>query len=138
MQKIKADYIHSREITEDLLDVYGHVNHAKYLELFEECRWGMIKSEGYGMDEINRLRIGPIILEAKIKYKKELKLSDKIEIHTWTDPIKKKIGKIYQKMFLPGDLLASEVELLYGLMHLDKRTLQPPPESWKKALKIDS
>ena len=136
MLSIKSNYIHRLKIEQKLLDVYGHVNHAKYLELFEDCRWGMIKSEGFGVDEIQKLKIGPIILEAKIKYKKELKLDDEIQIHTWVEPMKKKIGQIHQKMYLPGDTLASEVDLVYGLMHIEKRILVPAPEEWKGALKI--
>ncbi len=28
------------------LDLYGHVNHARYLEFLEDARWGMMESGG--------------------------------------------------------------------------------------------
>ena len=38
----KPDFIYHTQIKEKDLDTLGHVNNAKYLELFEEARWDFI------------------------------------------------------------------------------------------------
>ena len=40
--------VHEYEVVirEHHLDVFGHVNHAVYLELFEEARWELVTANG--------------------------------------------------------------------------------------------
>ena len=81
------------QIKEHHLDTFGHVNNAIYLQLFEEARWQIITERGYGMAEIMKLRQGPVVLEIQIKFIKELKLREVIQIN-----FQKIIIKIKKKM----------------------------------------
>ena len=47
------------QIGESHLDTFGHVNNAKYLEIFEDARWELISKNGYGLEEVHRRKIGP-------------------------------------------------------------------------------
>ena len=67
-------------IKESDLDTFGHVNNATYLKLFEEARWDLITKNGYGIKTIRETKLGPTILEIKIRFLKELRLREKITI----------------------------------------------------------
>ncbi len=39
-------------IREQHLDTFGHVNNARYLELFEQARWDFITDNGFGLEQV--------------------------------------------------------------------------------------
>ena len=49
------EFIYPVQIRERHLDTFGHVNNAKYLELYEEARWEIINSRGYDLKQIQKL-----------------------------------------------------------------------------------
>ena len=71
------------EIQETDLDVFGHVNNAAYLRLFENARWKFITDWGVGLKEIFATQIGPVILEVQVQFMKELKARERITIHVF-------------------------------------------------------
>lgn len=66
-------------IRENHLDSFGHVNNAAYLQIMEEARWEIITAEGFGLKEIQKHGVGPVMLEVNLKFRKELLLRQKIE-----------------------------------------------------------
>ena len=73
---------HTYEMTvrEQYLDTYGHVNNANYLVFYEEARWEMITMNGMGLKETLAEHVGPVILEARVTYRKELSARDRMTI----------------------------------------------------------
>ncbi len=65
-------------IRESHLDTFNHVNNAQYLTLFEEARWQVITERGFGLKEIQQSGTGPVVLEASLRFKREIKLREKI------------------------------------------------------------
>src|SRR6476620_10426697 len=59
-------------IVESHLDTFGHVNNATYLQLFEEARWDLITSRNFGLEKVRETQTGPVILEAHVKFQREL------------------------------------------------------------------
>jgi YbgC/YbaW family acyl-CoA thioester hydrolase len=123
-------------IKEHHLDTLGHVNNANYLQLFEEARWQLITDRGYGMTEVMRLRQGPVILEIQIKFMKELKLRETIQINFETLNQKGKIGQFKQQMINSKNEVACEATFTVGFFDLESRKLIDPSEAWKKAVGI--
>lgn len=121
-------------IRESHLDTFGHVNNATYLQLYEEARWELISSRGYGLDKIQSTQHGPVILEAQLKFFKELQLRQKIFISIEMLDYSKKIGRIKQQMILEDQSIASEVILIFGLFDLKTRKLIEPTKDWMQAL----
>jgi hypothetical protein len=54
-------------IHEQHLDTFGHVKNTAYLQILEEARWDLITRNGYGLEEVHRRRIGPVVLEARLR-----------------------------------------------------------------------
>ena len=123
-------------IKEHHLDTFGHVNNAIYLQLFEEARWDLITERGFGMKEIMKRRQGPVVLEIQIKFIKELKLREKIQINFETIDQKGKIGHFKQQMINSQGEVSCEATFTVGFFDLNARKLIDPTDEWKKAVGI--
>ncbi len=123
-------------IKESYLDTFGHVNNATYLILFEEARWDLLNQNNFGLQEIRQTGLGPVVLEMKITFLKELLLHEKIIIETQMISYEKKIGKILQKM-VRGNEVCCQAEIVVGLFDLKARKLVSPTPEWLAAVGID-
>jgi thioesterase-3 len=133
----KKNFSYPVVITEVYLDIFGHVNNAHYLTLFEEARWALITKNGYGLLKIKETGLGPTILEINLKFLKELRLGDEISIETQMISYERKIGKISQKMIRAGEICCA-AEIVMGLFSLTERKLVLPTVEWLHAVGIEA
>jgi acyl-CoA thioester hydrolase len=126
-------------IREHHLDAFGHVNHAKYLEILEEARWQIITERNYGLEKVLKTQLAPVILSLNINYLKELKLREEIAVTTQVLNFSKRIGKLQQKIIKleagsKSETVAATAEITMGIMDLRTRKLVAPNEEWRFAL----
>lgn len=126
------------KIYETYLDFYGHVNNAKYLELYEQARWDWMESRGLKRSLIEESGIGPVILNINIAYKREILARQMITIQTQVTGLQKKIFTIQQQMFLPDGQCASEAIITGGLLDLKARKLVAPGPEWLAAFELSA
>jgi acyl-CoA thioester hydrolase len=126
-------HIYKKQILEQYLDFYGHVNNASYLTLFEEARWDLVSQRGFGYDFVQKTRKGPIILEVSIKFSKELRLREWVIIETKLLNYAGKIGEIEQRIIKDSGVVATSALFKFGLFDLEARRLIELDEDWKKA-----
>ncbi|MEX0799252.1 MAG: acyl-CoA thioesterase [Bacteriovoracaceae bacterium] len=131
-----AEFQYKVQIKEQYLDTFGHVNNAAYLTLFEEARWDFITENGYGIKDIQKNKQGPVVLDVSIRFKRELKNREVINIHSQTESLSGKIMKMNQKMINARGEIASEAHFTFGFMDMEKRKLVNPPASWLKAVGV--
>lgn len=124
-------------IRESDLDVFGHVNNATYLTLFEEARWQIITERGFGLKHVMTTGIGPVILEINIKYIKELQVREEVVIESESLPYENKVGRLNQRM-MRGDEVCSVAEITYALFSLKERKIILPTEEWLHAVGLDA
>ena len=83
------------------IDLYKHVNNARYLEFLEEARWAMLDdlvdrekwhSEGFGLSVVN----------ININYRQPAKMGDCLDIHSNLSRIGNKSVVIEQRIVLSG------------------------------------
>ena len=117
-------------ILESHLDTFGHVNNATYLTLFEQARWDWITKRGYGLEKIQRIKQGPVVLDVHLTFRKELRLRETIMIETQTLSYEGKIGKVSQKMFNQKNQLACDAVFTFGLFDTEQRKLILPTDDW--------
>ena len=127
-------------IVETDLDMFGHVNHARYLSILEEARWAIVRELGFGMDRVISEQLGPVILGVNIQYKQELRNQDRIRIVTESSGAPSKVMQLSQVIYKSTGEVASTALVTYGLMDLRKRQLIQPPEEWinKMGLTLES
>ncbi len=123
-------------IREFHLDTFGHVNNATYLSLFEEARWEIVTSQGYGLDKIKEVQQGPVILEIQIKFLKELRLRTQTTIKTQILSYTDKISKLKQWIEDSSGKIYVEADFTVGLFDLKTRKLVAPTPAWLTALGI--
>ncbi|MDD1418877.1 acyl-CoA thioesterase [Dolichospermum sp. ST_sed1] len=128
------NFQHKVLIREHHLDMLGHVNNATYLELYEEARWEFLSERGFNMDRLIKEKIGPVIIEAHIKYKKEIKLRETIVITFEILGYDKKIGQMKQTMINTNNEICSEAIFVFGLFDLKARKLLTPTKEWNDAI----
>lgn len=63
------------------LDSYGHVNNAVYISYTEQARWEVLKNAGLLKSFLDKDLL-LVVTETNIRYMRELKLFDNIEIIT--------------------------------------------------------
>jgi acyl-CoA thioester hydrolase len=61
------------------LDSYGHVNNAVYVSYTEQARWEILRNAGL-LDSFLEKALLLVVTETNIRYMRELKLFDKVEI----------------------------------------------------------
>ncbi|MFW5770682.1 MAG: acyl-CoA thioesterase [Spirochaetota bacterium] len=69
------------------LDVFGHVNNARYLEFLEEARWTYLEQMGISFDSFARKGISLAVVNININYRAPSVLGDVLEIETTLNKI---------------------------------------------------
>ena len=121
-------------VRERLLDTFGHVNNAQYLVLFEEARWDMITSRGYGLEMVHQSQIGTVVLDCTVRFKRELKLREEIRIQTQVVSMSKKILILKHLLLKEDGELAAEASFTMGCFDLKARKLCTPTPEWLAAI----
>lgn len=121
-------------IIERHLDTFGHVNNATYLDLFEAARWDWITGNGFGLERIRELQQGPTVLEANLRFKREIKNRQRIVIRTWVESYEGKICVVMQEMCDEAGELCCEGRFVCALFDLRARRLLAPTADWLAAV----
>lgn len=128
-------FTYEMTIKEFHLDTFGHVNNATYLQIYEEARWQFITEKGYGLQKILQTGLGPVIVEINMRFIKELRLREKITIHSQTGDYNGRIGTIKQWITDREGNICSDIALKVGLFDTRQRKLVEPTQEWLDAIK---
>ncbi len=124
-------------IRESHLDTFNHVNNAQYLALFEEARWQVITERGFGLTEIQNSGTGPVVLEASLRFKREVKLREKIIIKTFPPVENGKIATLKQEMVKENGEVACEASFTIAFFDTKARKIIAASPEWRKAIGLE-
>lgn len=65
------------------LDSFGHMNHAVFLNWFEQARFDAFEQSGFSIPVIQATGGGIYVVKLEIEYLKEARLGDPLVIRTW-------------------------------------------------------
>jgi len=123
-------------ISEAHLDSFGHLNNARYLELFEQARWDLITGRGFGIDTIRQTGTGPVVLEVTARFLRELAPRESIVIRSQLLSYERKIGKLNQQMVKVDGTVACEAVFTFALFDMTRRKLIEPSPAWAYAVGV--
>lgn len=103
-------YSYKTEVRGYELDSYGHVNNAVYVSYTEQARWEILKNAGLLKSFLDR-NLLLVVTETNIRYMRELKLFDKIEITTNIKFEAPYLVFIHDILNLTGNLKAAKAEV---------------------------
>jgi len=133
-QTISAPFSYSFTVDESHIDVFGHVNNAEYLRLFEDARWDIVSSGGFGIEFMKEMKQGPVITEVNIKYLREIRPGQEITITSTCRMATDLIFHVEQNMRDSEGVLYSEALFIGGLFDLAERRIIPPTAQWLQAM----
>ncbi len=121
-------------VGEDDLDQNGHVNGAVYVQWGDDVRTACSTAAGASMDDLVSSGVGPVNLETHIRYLRELRHGDVVDVtcrFEWGD---RKTMRIVQQFLLEDGTPAAELTSVGGLLDLETRRLvSKPSEHWRSA-----
>ncbi|MGI5163703.1 acyl-CoA thioesterase [Spirillospora sp. CA-253888] len=119
------------------LDTQGHLNQAVYLQYAEHARWECLKAAGIGVDDLLATGIGPVTLETTVKYRRELRGGDEVEVTCRFEFGEGRTFTIAQQVRKADGTVAAEVSSVCGLLHLAERRLIADPAGHLRPLAAD-
>ncbi|MFF2849085.1 acyl-CoA thioesterase [Streptomyces sp. NPDC058001] len=108
-------------------DTQGHLNQAVYLQYAEHARWSILQKAGIGQSDLVEQRLGPVVLETTIRYLRELRAGDEVEVSCVFDWGQGKSFRIAQTITKQDGTIAAELTSVSGLLDLKERRLVPDP-----------
>lgn len=133
-------FVHDKAtiVSEAHLDSFGHMNNARYLEVFEQARWDLVTARGFGMSQIRETSTGPVILEVAIKFLRELAPREAIVVRSQLLSYERKIGKLRQQILKSDGTVACDAVFTFGLFDLQRRKLIEPTPAWAYAVGLET
>lgn len=132
-----SEHVFELQIVERHLDSFGHVNNARYLEIFEEARWDWISARGYGLDVVHRLQKGPTVLRCTVEFLRELHNRERVRVLSAVVSYTGKTGELHQALVKDSGDVACKASFVVGLFDLVSRRLVPPTPEWLRAIDFE-
>ena len=102
------------------IDLFEHVNNARYLEFLEEGRWSFFENKIDLQSWKGRGLIFSVV-NININYRRPASLGDILEIHTWISKLGNTSGTMRQEIFLKGtDTMIADTDITFVMV--DKQT----------------
>jgi len=116
------------------IDVWGHLNQSVYVNYAEHARWLLLQAAGISQTELASKGVGPVALETTIRYRRELRAGDEVEVtcgFAWGEG---KTFRMEQTIRKTDGTVAAELTAIGGLMDLKARKLVADPKEYFRAL----
>ena len=124
-------------IREEHLDTFGHVNNARYLEIFEQARWDLITDNGFGLDYVKASGTGPVILEITLRFLREVKNRQRMTIRSFMDSYEGKIGRMTQLLIDEAGETCCEGKFVVAQWDTKARKIIAPTAEWRRAVGLE-
>jgi len=95
------------------LDLYGHVNNARYLEFLEEARWSFFE-ECSDLPWFLQCGLALIVVNINIDYRHPATMGDELLVHTSVKSLGNRSAVMHQRVCLAGsDKLVAEADVTF-------------------------
>ncbi len=107
------------------LDIYQHVNNARYLEFLEEARWEYLEESG-DIEYFQSLGLAWVIVNININYRAAATMGQTLTINTGLSKVGGKSAVFHQEIKLKGsDTVVADADITFVLM--DQKTGKAVP-----------
>jgi thioesterase-3 len=116
------------------LDLYGHVNNARYLEFLEEARWGML-DDRIDLARWQELGLAFTIVRIDISYRRAATLGDVLEVRSALAELGRKSATVHQEVYLnETETLVAEADVTFVIVETESEKALPLEGDIAKAL----
>ena len=97
------------------LDLYGHVNNARYLEFLEEARWAYFEAT-HGLDWFVQSGLAFVVVNININYRRPAFMNEQLIVHTGVSSLSNRSAIIHQRITLDDmTTVVSEADITFVL-----------------------
>ncbi len=115
------------------LDVFGHVNHAKYFTFMEQGRFRYFDAVGLWDTSRSFHELGIIIAEAHCSYKKPVMLGDSVEVSVRVSRMGNKSFEIEYLLSVKGEEVAKGRTTQVAYDYQSEKSIAVPTE-WRSKI----
>jgi acyl-CoA thioester hydrolase len=119
------------------LDTQGHLNQAVYLQYSEHARWEILRAAGIPQEKLIASGVGPVVLEANVKYLRELRGGETVDVTCGFEWGGGKTFKLAQQIIKEDGTVAADISVIGGILDLAARRLVADPAARLAALADD-
>ncbi|WP_091672565.1 acyl-CoA thioesterase [Micromonospora auratinigra] len=119
------------------LDTQGHLNQAVYLQYAEHARWECLRAAGISQDRLLAGGVGPVALEVTLKFHRELRGGDEVDVTCEYHWGAGKTFEIVQEFTRPDGSAVATVTGVGGILDLTARRLVTDPRARFQQLATD-
>jgi acyl-CoA thioester hydrolase len=116
------------------LDTQGHLNQSVYLQYAEHARWELLRAAGISQDALIASGIGPVVLESTIRYLRELRGGDEVDVSCGFEWGEGRTFRVRQDYRRADGTQVAELVAVGGLLDLRERRLVAQPRERLRAL----
>ncbi|MEU9235219.1 acyl-CoA thioesterase [Streptomyces subrutilus] len=116
------------------VDRQGHLNQAVYMQYAEHARWQFLQAAGLTPDVLAAAGIGPVLLKASVRFQRELRAGDEVDVGCAIGGGQGKLIELMQRFHTPGGVPIARIETVVGLLDLATRRLLPDPRTTLREL----
>jgi acyl-CoA thioester hydrolase len=109
------------------LDALGHANQAVYHSYAELARVEFLRSAGGSWEEMLQAGVGPVLLESRCRYERELRGGQQIDVSCTTGFGERKTFAMDSVITLADGVVAARLDATMGVMDLGCRKLFDDP-----------
>lgn len=107
------------------LDVYQHVNNARYLEFLEEARWQWLE-QADAFDWMAARKLAFVVVNININYRRPAVLGDLLQIDSEVIQLNSKSGVLAQRVVLEKDQIpVADASLTFVCIDLTSQKAVP-------------
>lgn len=119
------------------LDTQGHLNQAVYLQYAEHARWECLRAAGISQAGLIARGVGPVALEVTVRYLRELRGGDEVDVSCGFAWGTGKTFRIEQDYRRPDGEAVAWLTGVGGLLDLGERRLVADPAERFRAMATD-
>jgi acyl-CoA thioester hydrolase len=111
------------------MDYNGHMRNTSFLDRAADVRTMFLASHGFTIEELYRLRIGPVVMEDRVEYFREARLLDSLQVNYLCAGLADDGSRfrVLNEFRRADGQLAARVQSTGGWLNLDLRKLVAPP-----------
>ena len=119
------------------MDFNSHMRNTAYLDKAADVRMMYFAENGFPMSEFVRLRLGPVILEDRLEYQKEIGLLQPVRVTLAAAGLSGDGARwiLRNEFFRADGKPAARVTSVGAWLDLEARRLAAPPEPLRQALR---
>lgn len=108
--------VHTIKVRGFHLDLYGHVNNARYLEFLEEARWELLEG-AIDLGDWHRRGLAFTAVRITINYRRAASLGDVLEVRSTLAVLRSRSGTFRQEIvFIESGEIAADADVTFVIV----------------------